>query len=104
LAEKATRLNLRKKRGASDFEAPLFVDNRQHSQRLYLKFGERIREKRLSLELSQADLSRMALIDRSYLAEIESGKRHLSLSIAYRLAKCLGSSLDTLLKDIDGTG
>ena len=54
-------------------------------------------EKRLSLKLSQETLANMADIDRTYLPDIEKGKRNVSLKVADKIAKALDVSLKELL-------
>ncbi|WP_120469768.1 helix-turn-helix domain-containing protein [uncultured Bacteroides sp.] len=60
-------------------------------------FGKKVMEKRLSLKLSQETLANMADIDRTYLPDIEKGKRNVSLKIADKIAKALNVSLKDLL-------
>ena len=63
-------------------------------------FGLRVREKRIALNLSQEKLANMADIDRTYLPDIENGRRNVSLAIAEKIAKALNVSLTKLLEDI----
>ena len=58
-------------------------------------FGLRVREKRIALNLSQEKLA-----DRTYLPDIENGRRNVSLAIAEKIAKALNVSLTKLLEDI----
>ncbi len=60
-------------------------------------FGKKVMEKRLSLKLSQETLANMADIDRTYLPDIEKGKRNVSLKVADKIAKALNVSLKDLL-------
>lgn len=60
-------------------------------------FGKKVMEKRLSLKLSQEILANMADIDRTYLPDIEKGKRNVSLKVADKIAKALNVSLKDLL-------
>ncbi len=62
-------------------------------------FGKRVREKRLSMKLSQEKLANLADIDRTYLPDIENGRRNVSLIVAEKIAKALGVSLIELLQD-----
>lgn len=62
-------------------------------------FGKRVREKRLSMKLSQEKLANLADIDRTYLPDIENGRRNVSLIVAEKIAKALGVSLTELLQD-----
>lgn len=54
-------------------------------------------KKRLSLKISQETLANMADIDRTYLPDIEKGRRNVSLTIADRIAKALGVTLKDLI-------
>lgn len=45
-------------------------------------FGKKVLERRLSLKISQETLANMADIDRTYLPDIEKGKRNVSLRVA----------------------
>lgn len=59
-------------------------------------FGKKVLERRLSLKISQETLANMADIDRTYLPDIEKGKRNVSLRVADKIAK----ALNVLLKDL----
>lgn len=63
-------------------------------------FGDKIKEKRLLLNLSQEKLALEADVDRTYVNDIEKGTRKVSLSIAYKISKALNISLSELLKDL----
>ena len=60
-------------------------------------FGKKVLERRLSLKISQETLANMADIDRTYLPDIEKGKRNVSLRVADKIAKALNASLKDLL-------
>ena len=60
-------------------------------------FGKKVLERRLSLRISQETLANMADIDRTYLPDIEKGKRNVSLRVADKIAKALNVSLKDLL-------
>ena len=60
-------------------------------------FGKKELERRLSLKISQETLANMADIDRTYLPDIEKGKRNVSLRVADKIAKALNVSLKDLL-------
>ena len=57
-----------------------------------LKVGQRIRELRKQVELSQEALGYKAEVDRTYVTDIESGRRNVSLEILERLTKALNVS------------
>lgn len=61
-------------------------------------FGIRVREKRLLLNLSQEKLANLAEIDRTYLPDIENGRRNISLKVAEKIANALEVSLCELIK------
>ena len=60
-------------------------------------FGKKVLERRLSLKISQETLANMADIDRTYLPDIEKGKRNVSLRVADKIAKALNVSLKDLV-------
>lgn len=60
-------------------------------------FGKKVLERGLSLKISQETLANMADIDRTYLPDIEKGKRNVSLRVADKIAKALNVSLKDLL-------
>ncbi|HKO80805.1 MAG TPA: helix-turn-helix transcriptional regulator [Chitinophagaceae bacterium] len=53
------------------------------------KVGQRIRELRKQLELSQEALAYEAEVDRTYVTDVENGRRNVSLEILERLIKAL---------------
>lgn len=60
-------------------------------------FGKKVLERRQSLKISQETLANMADIDRTYLPDIEKGKRNVSLKVEDKIAKALSISLKDLL-------
>lgn len=65
----------------------------------YIRLGQRIREERLKLGLTQARLAEDVDISEAYMGQIERGERNLALDTLVRLANRLGASVDYLLKD-----
>ena len=65
----------------------------------YNQLGQRIREERLKLGLTQARLAEDVHISDAYIGQIERGERSLSLDTLIRLANRLSVSVDYLLKD-----
>ena len=57
-----------------------------------LKVGQRIRELRKQLELSQEALALKADVDRTYVTDVENGRRNVSIEILERIIKALGVS------------
>ncbi len=58
-----------------------------------LKVGQRIKQLRKELELSQEALSLKADVDRTYVTDVENGRRNVSLEILERLIKALNVSI-----------
>lgn len=65
----------------------------------YKKLGERIREERLRLNLTQAQLAEAVDISDTYMGAIERGERSLTLDTLVRLVNRLGVTVDYLLSD-----
>ena len=63
-------------------------------------FGNKVKEERLKLNLSQEKLALEADVDRTYVNDIEKGSRNVSLVIAFKLSKALNIPLSNLLKDL----
>ena len=56
------------------------------------KVGQRIKDLRTELGVSQEKLALKAEIDRTYLAGVESGKRNLSIKSLEKIINALGVS------------
>lgn len=52
-------------------------------------FGKRVRERRLALGLTQQELADCASLHRSYIGEIELGRRNVTLKSAVKIARAL---------------
>lgn len=65
----------------------------------YKRLGERIREERLRLNLTQAALAEAIDISDTYMGAIERGERSLTLETLVRLVNRLGVSVDYMLVD-----
>lgn len=59
--------------------------------------GCKIAQARKDAGLSQEDLAGLAEMDRSYLSEIENGKKNLSVLALLKIAKALGVEAGELL-------
>ena len=64
------------------------------------RFGNRLREKRAALGLSQEKFADKAQLDRTYVSGIERGKRNVALRNIEALAKALGISIAELMEGI----
>lgn len=65
----------------------------------YKRLGERIREERHRLNLTQAQLAEEIDISDTYMGAIERGERSLTLGTLVRLVNRLGVTVDYMLSD-----
>lgn len=54
------------------------------------KIGQRIRELRLEKQLSQEALAFNAGVDRTYMSDLENGRRNVSVEVLERVISALG--------------
>ena len=64
------------------------------------RFGKRVREKRMTLGLSQEAFADNCELDRTYISGIELGKRNLSLRNIEIIAIKLGISIAELMEGL----
>lgn len=64
---------------------------------LMMAISKSIRERRVELGVSQEELGKKAQLHRTYISDIEAGRRNLSLRSLFRLATGLGLSVSSLL-------
>ena len=65
----------------------------------YVKLGERIRQERLKLGITQSKLAEDVDISDAYMGHIERGERSLTLGTLIRLVNRFHVSVDYLLQD-----
>lgn len=65
----------------------------------YKRLGERIRQERRRLNLTQAQLAEDIDISDTYMGAIEHGERSLTLDTLVRLVNRLGVTVDYMLSD-----
>ena len=65
----------------------------------YKRLGQRIREERKRLNLTQAELAESIDISDTYMGAIERGERSLTLDTLVRLVNRLGVTIDYMLAD-----
>lgn len=58
-----------------------------------LKIGQRIKQLRNELNISQEALGLEAGVDRTYVSDVENGRRNVSVEILERLVKALGVTM-----------
>lgn len=69
--------------------------------RLNVRFGQRCKQLRSNMGLSQLDFAQLIGMDRSYYASIEVGERNVTLSSMDKISHGFGVSLATLVEGID---
>ncbi len=67
---------------------------------LYPRFGRNLRKARLKAGLSQMQVAESIRADKSYISNLEKGKKNPTLFTLSKLAKSIGISLSKLLRDI----
>lgn len=65
-----------------------------------LRFGQRVRERRTALGLSQEALADKCKLDRTYISGIERGKRNVALRNIEAIAKALGIAIAELVQGV----
>ena len=60
------------------------------------QFGAKVRKYRLNKKLSQEKLAELADLHRTYIGQVERGKRNLALKNIAKLAKALNVSVKEL--------
>ena len=68
---------------------------------LLLDFGKAVRKIRLSKKISQEAFADMCDLHRTYISDIELGKRNVSLENIGRMATALGISISKLFMEVE---
>lgn len=63
------------------------------------KFGDKVREKRYKLNLSQEELAALAGVHRTYIGMIERAEKNITLENIEKIASALKTSLPDMFKD-----
>lgn len=63
--------------------------------------GNRIRLLRKGQAVSQYVFARMTDVDRSYIIDVEKGRRNISINNLFKISRGLGISLSELFEDVD---
>jgi transcriptional regulator with XRE-family HTH domain len=63
-----------------------------------IKFGQKVRERRLELNLSQEELAARAGVHRTYVGMIERAEKNITLTNIEKIAKALDLSLNEITK------
>ena len=64
---------------------------------ILIKFGNKVREERIKLGLSQEALASRAGVHRTYVGMIERAEKNITLENIEKIAKALGISLEKLM-------
>ena len=64
---------------------------------ILIRFGEKVREERMKLGLSQEKLAALAGVHRTYIGMIERAERNITLENIERIAKALSRKPSDLL-------
>lgn len=64
---------------------------------LLKKFGKRVREERLKLDISQERLAELAKVHRTYIGMIERGEKNITLTNIEKIANALKIKISNLL-------
>jgi transcriptional regulator with XRE-family HTH domain len=64
------------------------------------RFGQRVRERRTALGLSQESFADKCKLDRTYISGIERGKRNVALRNIEAIAKALGITIAELVQGV----
>lgn len=68
---------------------------------ILIRFGRAVRKARLEQSISQEELADRCGLHRTYLSDIELGKRNLSLENIERIAISLNKSLSEFFKEVE---
>jgi transcriptional regulator with XRE-family HTH domain len=64
---------------------------------ILIKFGEKVRERRLQLRLSQENLASRAGVHRTYIGMIERAEKNITLENIEKIAKALEIPIEKLV-------
>ena len=68
---------------------------------LLTAFGQAVRERRLLLGISQEKFADLCDLHRTYVSDVELGKRNVSLENIGVMAKALGVNISELFKEME---
>lgn len=71
---------------------------RNPDRSVYVKFGNLVRDARITRGLTQKDLAKIVGVSTSYFTYIEAGDRNISLDLAVKLCDILNISFDSFIK------
>lgn len=68
-------------------------------KQILIKFGNKVREERIRLHLSQEDLADKANVHRTYIGMIERAEKNITLESIKKIADALGLKLSDFFSD-----
>lgn len=68
---------------------------------LLFTFGQTVRRLRLSKDISQEKFADMCSLHRTYISDIELGKRNVSLENIAKMAEALDMRISDLFKEVE---
>jgi len=75
-----------------------------HNSPLWIRFGTVVRQMRIAKKISQEVLAERAQLHRTYLTDVEHGKRNLSIDSIHKIADALEVSITDLFSQIEHAG
>jgi transcriptional regulator with XRE-family HTH domain len=66
-----------------------------------MRLGKAVKYRRKELEISQEELAERADLHRTYISDLERGKRNVSIENIEKLANALNLSISELLQRVD---
>lgn len=67
---------------------------------ILIKFGQKVRERRIELGLSQEELGSRAGVHRTYIGMIERAEKNITLENIEKISKALKLNIDNLMRDL----
>ena len=69
-------------------------------KQILIKFGQKVREERIKLDLSQEELAARAGVHRTYIGMIERAEKNITLGNIERITRALNLKIYSILKDL----
>ena len=73
----------------------------RHLVPLLVALGDEIHQKRLTAEVTQQDLAEMVGVNRTYLSDVERGRRNVTLATLSSIAAALNCTPGELLREAE---
>ncbi len=74
------------------------MTHKEIDKEILIRFGDRVRQFRLELGLSQEELANDAGLHRTYIGMIERAEKNITIVNAYKIAISLNTTLSNLLR------